>query len=179
MLIFIEYCKTVRCTVRQKLRVGKWKKIGILAFQKGAKTGNIGKKSPVAGSIDHVRYLSMQKVNALTVSLQKSTRPNRNRNAQFANGWFGLTKYSVCLKYEKMHLRLYCTCFTLNEQTCMPSDIFLNFYMGRGLTPLKRHACSAPRACGARFPKSSCALCLIFFHQLNLPVQSLGTTFKI
>ena len=40
------------------------KKIGVLAFQKVAKTGNIGKKSPVAGGIDYVRYLSMQKVNA-------------------------------------------------------------------------------------------------------------------
>ena len=32
-------------TVRQKLGVGKWKKIVVLAFQKVAKTGNIGKKS--------------------------------------------------------------------------------------------------------------------------------------
>ena len=31
-------------TVRQKLGVGKWKKIGALAIQKVAKTGNIGKK---------------------------------------------------------------------------------------------------------------------------------------
>ena len=38
------------------------KKSGVLAFQKVAKTGNIGKKSPVAGNIDYVRYLSMQKV---------------------------------------------------------------------------------------------------------------------
>ena len=30
-----------------------------------AKTGNIGKKSPVAGDIDYVRYLSMQKVKEL------------------------------------------------------------------------------------------------------------------
>ena len=37
-------------------------KIWVLAFQKVAKTGNIGKKSPVAGGIDNVRYLSMQKV---------------------------------------------------------------------------------------------------------------------
>ena len=38
------------------------KKIGVLAFQKVVKTGNIGKKkSPVAGDIDYVRYLSMQK----------------------------------------------------------------------------------------------------------------------
>ena len=28
----------------QKLGVGKWKKIGVLAIQKVAKTGNIGKK---------------------------------------------------------------------------------------------------------------------------------------
>ena len=34
----------------------------VLAFQKVAKTGNIGKKSPVAGGINYVRYLSMQKV---------------------------------------------------------------------------------------------------------------------
>ena len=44
----------------QKLGVGKWKKIGVLAIQKVAKTGNIGKKTPVAGNIDYVRYLSMQ-----------------------------------------------------------------------------------------------------------------------
>ena len=49
-------------TVWQKFGVGKWKKIGVLAFQKVAKTGNIGKKSPVASDIDYVRYLSMQKV---------------------------------------------------------------------------------------------------------------------
>ena len=37
------------------------KKIGVLAIQKVAKTGNIGKKKPpVAGNIDYVRYLSMQ-----------------------------------------------------------------------------------------------------------------------
>ena len=50
-------------TGSQKLGVGKWKKIGVLAIQKVAKTGNIGKKTPVAGNIDYVRYLSMQKVN--------------------------------------------------------------------------------------------------------------------
>ena len=50
-------------TVRQKLGVGKWKKIGILAIQNVAKTGNIGKKTPEAGDIDYVRYLSMQMVN--------------------------------------------------------------------------------------------------------------------
>ena len=37
-------------------------KIAVLAFRKEAKTGNIEKKSSVAGSIDYVRYLSMQKV---------------------------------------------------------------------------------------------------------------------
>ena len=46
--------------VRQKLGVGKWKKIGVLGIQKVAKTGNIGKKTPVAGNIDYVRYISMQ-----------------------------------------------------------------------------------------------------------------------
>ena len=46
-------------TVRQKLGVGKWKKIGVLAIQKVAKTGNI----PVVGDMDYVRYLIMQKVN--------------------------------------------------------------------------------------------------------------------
>ena len=35
-------------------------KIRVLAIQKEAKTGNIGKKTPVAGNIDYVRYLSMQ-----------------------------------------------------------------------------------------------------------------------
>ena len=44
----------------QKLGAGKWKKIRVLAIQKVAKTGNIGKKTPVAGYIDYVRYLSMQ-----------------------------------------------------------------------------------------------------------------------
>ena len=39
------------------------KKIRVSAFQKVAKTGNIGEKSKVAGYIDYVRYLSMQKVN--------------------------------------------------------------------------------------------------------------------
>ena len=41
------------------------KKIGILAIQTVAKTGNIGKKkkTPVADDIDYVTYLSMQKVN--------------------------------------------------------------------------------------------------------------------
>ena len=43
-----------------KLGVEKWKKIGVLAIQKVAKTGNIGKKTPVAGNIDYVRYISMQ-----------------------------------------------------------------------------------------------------------------------
>ena len=47
--------------VRKKLGVGK--KSGFWAIQKVAKTGNIGKKTPVAGDIDYVRYLSMQKVN--------------------------------------------------------------------------------------------------------------------
>ena len=37
--------KVRRVPVRQKLGVGKWKKkIGVLAIQKVAKTGNIGKK---------------------------------------------------------------------------------------------------------------------------------------
>ena len=59
----------ISSTVRfgKNLGVGKWKKkIWILAFQNVAKTGNIGKKSPVAGDIDYVRYLSMlKKVNIL------------------------------------------------------------------------------------------------------------------
>ena len=44
---------------------GSWKmkKKGVLAFQKVAKTDIIGKKTPVAGDIDYVRYLSIQKVN--------------------------------------------------------------------------------------------------------------------
>ena len=45
-------------------KIGSWKmekKIGVLAIQKVAKTGNIGKKkTPVAGNIDYVRYLSIQ-----------------------------------------------------------------------------------------------------------------------
>ena len=35
-------------------------KIGVLAILKVAKTGNIGKKTPMAGNIDYVRYISMQ-----------------------------------------------------------------------------------------------------------------------
>ena len=35
----------------------------VLAIQKVAKSGNIGKKTLVAGNIDYVRYLSMKKVN--------------------------------------------------------------------------------------------------------------------
>ena len=38
----------------------KKKNNGVLAIQKVAKTGNIGKKSPVVGNIDYLRYLSMQ-----------------------------------------------------------------------------------------------------------------------
>ena len=41
-------------------KMEKWKKIGVLAIQKVAKTGNIGKKTPVAGNIDYVKYISMQ-----------------------------------------------------------------------------------------------------------------------
>ena len=47
-------------TGSQKLGVGKLKKIDVLAIQKVAKTGNIGKKTPVAGNIDYVRYIGMQ-----------------------------------------------------------------------------------------------------------------------
>ena len=36
------------------------KKIGVLAIQKVAKTGKTGKKTPVAGNINYVRYISMQ-----------------------------------------------------------------------------------------------------------------------
>ena len=36
------------------------KKIGVLAIQKVAKTGNIGKKTSVADNIDYARYTSMQ-----------------------------------------------------------------------------------------------------------------------
>ena len=36
------------------------KKIGVLAIQKVAKTGNIGKITQVAGNIDYARYISMQ-----------------------------------------------------------------------------------------------------------------------
>ena len=47
-------------TSSQKIGSWKMKKYGILAIQIVAKTGNIGKKTPVAGNIDYVRYLSMQ-----------------------------------------------------------------------------------------------------------------------
>ena len=44
-------------------KIGSWKmekKIGVLAIQKVAKTGNIGKITQVAGNIDYARYISMQ-----------------------------------------------------------------------------------------------------------------------
>ena len=41
----------------------------------------------------------------LILSLQRS-KPNKN--ARFAHGWFGLTKYSVCLKYEKKNAKIWC-----------------------------------------------------------------------
>ena len=43
-------------------KIESWKieKIGVLAIQKVAKTGNIGKITLVAGNIDYVRYTSMQ-----------------------------------------------------------------------------------------------------------------------
>ena len=46
-------------------KIGSWKMEKESGFgdQKVAKTDNIGKKTPVAGDIDYVRYLSMQKVN--------------------------------------------------------------------------------------------------------------------
>ena len=45
-------------------------KIGVLVFQKVAKTGNIGKKkSPQAGGIDYARYLSMQKVKEISIKM--------------------------------------------------------------------------------------------------------------
>ena len=47
-------------TGSQKLASWKMEKIGVLAIQNVAKTGNIGKKKTMAGNIDYVRYLSMQ-----------------------------------------------------------------------------------------------------------------------
>ena len=47
-------------TGSQKLGVGKWKKIGVFAIQKELKLVILEKKTPVAGNIDYVRYLSMQ-----------------------------------------------------------------------------------------------------------------------
>ena len=44
-------------------KIGSWKmekKIGVLAIQNVAKTGNIGKITHVSGNIDYVRYISMQ-----------------------------------------------------------------------------------------------------------------------
>ena len=55
---------TVRFDQNWELENGKNKGFGIK--KKVAKTGNIEKKkSPVAGFIDYVRYLSMQKVKIL------------------------------------------------------------------------------------------------------------------
>ena len=53
---------TVGSTGTGSAKIGSWKmeKIGVLAIQKVAKTGNIGKITPVAGNIDYVRYISMQ-----------------------------------------------------------------------------------------------------------------------
>ena len=52
----------ISSTGTHSAKIGSWKmekKIGVLAIQKVAKTGNIG-KNPVAGNIDYVRYISMQ-----------------------------------------------------------------------------------------------------------------------
>ena len=52
----------ISLTGTRSAKIGSWKmekKIGVLAIQKVAKTGNIG-KNPVAGNIDYVRYISMQ-----------------------------------------------------------------------------------------------------------------------
>ena len=48
----------------KNLELENGKKIGVLAFQKVAKTGDIGKKSRVAGGFIYVSYLSMQKNNS-------------------------------------------------------------------------------------------------------------------
>ena len=50
---------TLRFSKNWELENGNNRGFGV---QKVAKTGNIGKKSPVAGDMDYVRYLSMQKV---------------------------------------------------------------------------------------------------------------------
>ena len=43
-------------------KIGSWKMEKNQGFgdQQVAKTGNIGKKTPVAGNIDYVRYISMR-----------------------------------------------------------------------------------------------------------------------
>ena len=48
-------------TVQQKLQVGKWKKIGVLAIQKVAKTGNIGKPEDHWSCIAHLSAKDMLK----------------------------------------------------------------------------------------------------------------------
>ena len=50
-------------TVHKNRDLENGKKSGVLAIQKVAKTANIEIKTPVAGDIKYVRYLSMQKVN--------------------------------------------------------------------------------------------------------------------
>ena len=49
-------------------KIVRWKmekKIEVLAFQKVAKTGDFGKKSPAPDYINYLRYLNMQKVKYL------------------------------------------------------------------------------------------------------------------
>ena len=72
----------------------------------------------------------------LTVSLWQTTRPNKY--ARFAHGWFGLTKYSVCLKYGKKCTyacnALKTRFFPLNELECTKLHVIWHFskpFIGR------------------------------------------------
>ena len=56
-------CKFAGYYSAKKWGLENGNKSGFWQSKKVAKTGNIGKKTPVAGDIDYVRYLSMQKVN--------------------------------------------------------------------------------------------------------------------
>ena len=65
-------------TVPQKLGVGKWKKIGVLAIQKVAKTGNIGKKLLWQAISFTVKREIFESSNFRGISWSVSIRENQN-----------------------------------------------------------------------------------------------------
>ena len=71
---------TVRFDKNWELENGK--KIRLLAFQKVAKTGNIGKTNPVAGGIDYIKYLAFRRLTGVaptTIKLSMADKYQYNK----------------------------------------------------------------------------------------------------